>query len=239
MEPTHMKVFLMDLECTGSSRDDKVCELALIECRLNIGEFMTQLEPVRRFETLVNPLRPISRHASAIHEIYDRDVKQAPTISAVLPAAFEVLPTESFHIFGHDFPKFDMRFIDYYVPKGAEVGCTLRGAKRFIPDMPTYSLDRLLSALEATHGVTLPAMKRAHSAMGDCERCLVLINYILSFGVGWELLVGVMTERLTKISFGQYKGRELTTLPETYVNWLLSGECDSASWELRRALREL
>jgi DNA polymerase-3 subunit epsilon len=239
MEPTHMKIFVMDLECTGMSRDDKVCEIAFIECRLNIGEFMTQLEPVRRFETLVNPLRPIDPRATDVHGLYDYQVKQAPTISEVLPEAFGVLPTEKFYIFGHSFPSFDMKYIDYYVPKGAEVGCTIRGAKRFIQDVSGYRLDLLLSTLERTHGVTLPPMKNAHSAMGDCERCLALINYILSFGTGWELLVDVMCERLTKISFGQYKGRALTALPETYVNWLLSGECETASWELKRALREL
>lgn len=238
MEPTHMKIFVMDLECTGMSRDDKVCEMAFIECRLNIGEFLTQLEPVRRFETLINPLRPIDPNASAVHGLYDYHVKSAPTISEVLPQAFGVLPTEKFYIFGHSFPSYDMKYIDYYVPKGADVGCTLRGAKRFVHDMPTYKLAPLLETLAATHGLTLPAMKNAHSAIGDCERCLVLINYILSFGTGWELLVDVMCERLTNISFGKYKGQRLENLPETYVNWLLT-DCDSASWELKRALREL
>jgi DNA polymerase-3 subunit epsilon len=233
-----MKIFVMDLECTGMSRNDKVCEIAFIECRLNIGEFMTQLEPVRRFETLVNPLRPIDPNASAVHGIYDHQVKQAPTISEVLPAAFGVLPTEKFYIFGHSFPSYDMKYIDYYVPKGADVGCTLRGARRFVKDMPTYKLAALLETLEETHGLTLPKMKNAHSAIGDCERCLVLINYILSFGTGWELLVDVMCERLTNISFGKYKGHRLENLPESYVEWLLT-DCDTTSWELRRALKEL
>jgi DNA polymerase III epsilon subunit-like protein len=239
MEPTHMKIFIMDLECTGMSRDDKVCEVAFIECRLDIGEFITKLVPTRRFETLINPLRLINPHASAVHGICDRHVKDAPTISQVLPSAFGVLPTEKFYILGHGFASYDMKYIDYYVPKGADVGCTLRGAKRFVKDMPTYKLGPLLGTLAETHGVTLPPMKVEHSAMGDCERCLVLINYILSFGTGWELLLDVMCERLTNISFGKYKGQRLENLPETYVSWLLSGECETVSWELKRALQEL
>jgi DNA polymerase III epsilon subunit-like protein len=238
MEPTHMKIFLMDTEATGMSRDDKVCELAFIECRLWQNETYAQLEPVRRFETLVNPLRPISPHAAAVHGLLDHQVKRAPTISEVLPHAFGVLPTEKFYILGHSFPSFDMKYIDYYVPKGADVGCTLRAAKRFIKDMPSYKLDALVRTLQETHGLELPVMKNAHSAMGDCERLYVLVNFILSFGTSWDLLVDVMCERLTNISFGQYKGQRLENLPGTYVNWLLT-DCESASWELKRALREL
>lgn len=241
MAPTHMKIFIMDTECTGMSRDDKVCELAFIECSLVQYETFAELLPQREVETLINPLVRIHPNATAVHGLTDADVKDAPAISLVLPKELNVAPGEHFHVIGHSFPGFDMKFLEGFIPKQAEIGCSLRAAKRFLPGMPTYALQALLEALWGTAGLNVDFSKlgRAHSAMGDCRRVLALVNHILSFGTCVEDLLGTMTQRLTTISFGQYKGKKLTDLPEDYVEWLLSGDCQAASWELRRALKEL
>lgn len=234
-----MKIFICDSETTDASRDAKVCEIGFIECGVIQHETHAVLQPLREYETLIHPHRPIDARAREIHGIDDYMVKGAPNLREVLPAAFGVAPTEHCYVIGHNFCTFDMKYLDGVMPRGADIGCSLRAARKFIPDMPTYSLAPLVEALYGVCGVDLPPMKRAHTSIGDCHRVLVVLNYILSFGTDIEHMLGTATERLKTISFGQYKGKPLEHLPEDYVEWLLSGECQSASWELKRALREL
>lgn len=231
-----MKIIIADLETTGFSKDDKVVEVAMVECTLVQREADSELIPGVVYDTLINPVMPIPEASSAIHGIRAEHVQDAPTISRVLPLVFTsmfgIKGKESFLLIGHNFPAFDMRFIDGRVPKEAEVCCSMKAARKLVTTTTKFGLDHLRQ-----HLALAPQLK--HSALGDCYSTIALLNYMLSFGTSWDRLVDLMSERPTTISFGKHKGQRLDCLEESYIEWLLSGDCDSASWELKRALREL
>jgi DNA polymerase III subunit epsilon len=219
------KIYIADTETTGLSRDDRVVEWAHIVCTLQNN----QLVEVSRFETLVNPGKPISEGASKVHGITDEMVKDAPAITEVLPKALGLLKGEHLEMYGHNFPSYDMQFIDGLLPKNADIGCSLKAARTFL-GTPKNSLDFLREHIGLGDGL-------AHSALGDCDTTLRLINYMLKDRT-WEVLSSCMLARPTTISFGKHKGKKLEELPEDYVYWLLN-KADNLSWELRRALEEV
>lgn len=93
---------VLDVETTGlSSRlGDKICEIAVVV--VSGGRI------VDRFQTLVNPGRPISRGASLVNGITDSMVRQAPAFKQIAPALIEVL--QGAVLVGHN-ASFDLSFI--------------------------------------------------------------------------------------------------------------------------------
>src|SRR5262249_44167342 len=70
---------VLDVETTGLNPKlgDRICEIALLKTR--------NTETLATFHTLVNPGRPISPAASAINNISDAMVKDAPSFAAIAP----------------------------------------------------------------------------------------------------------------------------------------------------------
>jgi DNA polymerase-3 subunit epsilon len=220
------KIFIADTESTGLGPEARVCEYAHILCKLEAN----RLVEVERFESLVNPGIPIPEGATKVHGITDAMVKMAPSLRDILPAAFKLAKNEHALVVGHNFTGYDMALLDGVYPKSLEVGCTLKAARVFI-DSPKHSLDFLREHLK------LEKTGQAHSALADCLDTLQIINHMLA-GRSWEILESCMTQRPEKIGFGKHKGTKLEDLPEDYVDWLLN-KCDSLSWDMRRALKEI
>jgi len=76
-------VVVLDVETTGFSpgAGDRICEVALV--------VVEGLKIVDRFETLVNPERPIRN--GHIHGVYDSMVKRAPVFADVFPMLMSYL----------------------------------------------------------------------------------------------------------------------------------------------------
>jgi DNA polymerase III epsilon subunit-like protein len=221
------RILIADTETTGLDNDARVVEYAHLECEL-VGNHLVERS---RFETLVNPGRPIPAQATAVHGITDAMVKTAPSIREILPAALNVKKGEHIQVFGHNFPGYDMKLLDGVYPKGIDIGCSLKAARTFITGAPGHSLDKLREFLK------LPSTGRAHSALADCLDTLGIINHMLD-GREWEIVESCMLQQPTTISFGKHKGTKLEDLPEDYVGWLLN-KCDNVGWDLRRALEAL
>lgn len=92
---------VFDTETTGlKPTSERIIELAAI--RFSNGK------PVERFRTLINPERPIPPDATAVNNITDEMVADAPTISQVLPA-FETFIGKDILV-AHNL-KFDFEFL--------------------------------------------------------------------------------------------------------------------------------
>ena len=91
-----------DVETTGlsPSRGDRVCEVAVLRCR--------GLEVEGSFAHLVNPRRPSSSGAYAVHHIAETELLQAPPFIEVAPQLLRLLEGAVF--VGHNAP-FDLDFI--------------------------------------------------------------------------------------------------------------------------------
>ncbi len=146
-----------DVETTGlhPGRGDRVCEIAILRCQ---GERI-----VDSFQQLVNPQRPMSKGAYAVHGISDEQLCHAPPFGEIADDVLALLDGAVF--IGHNAP-FDLGFLSKelgllgiaFVPPLALD--TLRLARHQYV-VSSYSLDQLARFLNVR------VAGRAHRAMVD------------------------------------------------------------------------
>lgn len=153
---------VLDVETTGLRPQwgDRVCEIAILRCHLG--------EAVQRFETLVNPQRPVGPGAYAVHGISDDELRQAPPFAevaeqvlALLDDAVLVAHNASFDL---GFLASELAHVGLPMPRVAALD-TLALARSLYP-MGSYALGNLCRAL----GIEIDAREhraREHRAMAD------------------------------------------------------------------------
>ena len=156
--PIHqVPIVIVDVETTGLSPygGDRVCELAILRC--------VNREPVDAFLRLIDPQRPMSHGAYAVHRISDQMLAGQPAFGEVVQEVLEVLSEAV--LVGHNLA-FDLGFLDAELGRVGQslppfVGLdTLRLARR------CYSLRRYgLGALSEALGLSIGG--RSHRAMAD------------------------------------------------------------------------
>ena len=86
-------IAFIDLETTGTSiGSDRIVEISILKL-LPDGS-----EEVHTFR--VNPTIPIPAETSAIHGIFDKDIKDSPTFKELAPKACKILNAINASIFG-------------------------------------------------------------------------------------------------------------------------------------------
>ena len=167
-----MDYYVLDTETTGfSPKTDAIIEIAAI--KVQAGEI------TERFETFVNPGRPIPAKITELTGICDADVADAPDIETAAAELARFL-SEPLPVIGHNIA-FDLRFISAAL---ARIGLnwnfrcidTLDLARKAFPRMPNYKLNTLIDQLE------LSDCQQTHRAMDDvmvtrnlllkCQKCL-------------------------------------------------------------------
>lgn len=73
---------VIDTETTGVSHSDTIVQLGVVRYELGLA--------VGSYSTLLQPGRPIPPQASAVHGIYDHDVRDAPSFAQALPRIVEL-----------------------------------------------------------------------------------------------------------------------------------------------------
>lgn len=160
---------VVDLETTGGmpARGHAIIEIGAIKLRNG--------EVVARFETLVHPGRRLPPFITALTGIAEHMLAQAPHIDAVLPGFIEF--TAGAVLVAHN-AAFDFSFLDaarrplrgdaFEQPQL----CTLRLARRLLPQLPRRSLD----ALAGHFGI--PLVDR-HRAFGDARITVEVLFHLL------------------------------------------------------------
>ncbi len=152
-----------DLETTGlRAGTDRVVEIGAVRFEVTGRE-------LGRFESLVNPERPMNPAAQAIHGISDLDLADAPTARSVLPRFLEFLgdPAET-SLLAHN-ASFDARFLGSELarlgksPPAHAVNDTLALARARLPHLPNHRLDTLTRVLNLDR-------EGAHRALADSLR---------------------------------------------------------------------
>lgn len=147
----------LDTETTGmDARADRVVALGAVRWGPG-GE-------VDRFETLVDPGRPIPSASTAVHGIDDAAVRGAPSLDAVLPA-FRGFVGDSVPV-AH-MGAFDLAFLQRPLARAGLPGLermldTAVLAARLLPPLPELSLDAVCAYLG------IPVAGR-HTALGDAR----------------------------------------------------------------------
>ena len=202
---------VVDVETTGLTPQlgDRVCEIALVRFR---GD-----RELGRFQSLVNPQRPISAGAFAVNGIRDQDVVDAPIFAEIAPTVLDMLDEST--LVAHNAP-FDLSFLvsEFQI-------CSLPLAFSSIID--TLALARRCyrfpsNSLQAVaHHVGVGTVAQ-HRALADVVTTkMVLERFIVDLGQkGVTTLAGLLT---AQGGDGRWAEREEIPLPPEIEEALQSG----------------
>ncbi|GAB1341178.1 hypothetical protein MASR1M101_03050 [Gemmatimonas sp.] len=155
---------VVDVETTGTQAGggDRITEIAIVQVRGGeVGDVFSQL---------VNPGRPIPPYITALTQITWEMVRDQPSFRHVAPQVMERLTGAVF--VAHN-AAFDWRFVSEELRRGVghELAgprlCTVRLAKRLLPDLPRRSLDHVTRyfniEIEARHRAAGDAVATARA----------------------------------------------------------------------------
>ena len=156
---------VVDVETTGGPFPaHRITEFAAVVVRNG--------QIVDKYETLVNPERPIPPFVSRLTRITWDMVKHKPTFAEIAPRVINILEG---NVFAAHNAMFDWNFVSDEVRRatGAElVGrklCTVKLARQLLPHLPRRSLDYVANY----YGVEIPARHRAGGDAIATAHCLI------------------------------------------------------------------
>lgn len=157
---------ICDIEATGLDEDKEIIEIALIT--------FEDERVVDVYETLINPLRPVSEFIQNLTSISSRELEAAPKFYEVAEAVRMRLEGAVF--VSHN-TEFDLGLLQKkYQEMGQKLRlksfCTLKVAQHEIPGLKNYNLD----ALCAFFGIKI---RDRHRAIGDAKATLELFKELL------------------------------------------------------------
>ena len=170
LELDKAKWVVFDVETTGLDprQGDKICEIAALKLR---GD-----KKVDQFHSLVNPERPISPGAYLVNQITNEMVKDAPTITVILPQFLSFIKGGILVAYNAGF---DLGFIEWEMGERREalppvpVVDVLSLARRLMPQIGKFPLWRVAKSL----GISFP---REHRALADVEVTAKIFSHFLS-----------------------------------------------------------
>jgi len=187
----------LDLETTGlSAATDRIVEIGAVR-------FLETGQETGRYQSLVNPERPMSPGAYAIHGLSDDDLAGAPTAREVLPEFIEFLGNAGCSCLLAHNASFDAGFLGYELNR-ADLPLpahflfdTLALARRRLPLLPSHRLDAV-----AHHFGLDP--EGAHRALADS----LVVKEI------WLLLGGPAESRDALVSYPMFDPRDSVSAPD-------------------------
>ena len=165
-----MEFAIIDIETTGGyASANGITEIAVY---IHDG-----VRLIKKFETLINPNQRIPRYITALTGIDDDMVASAPTFEEVADVLQELLQDRIF--VAHNV-NFDFSFVKHHMQHcGYELKnkklCTVRLARKVVPNLPSYSLGNLCRSLEIK-------IDNRHRAGGDAKATVLLFEHLLSKG---------------------------------------------------------
>ena len=158
---------IVDIETTGSyAAANGITEISI---RVYDGMAVTE-----KFDTLINPGKPIPYYIQAMTGITDKMVTDAPTFEEVAEKIYNILHDKIF--IAHNV-NFDYSFVKAHLNKaGFDLNnkklCTVRLSRKILPGFPSYSLGKLCQSLDIK-------INDRHRAGGDAEATVKLFQLLL------------------------------------------------------------
>ena len=158
---------IVDIETTGGhASSNGITEIAII-----IHDGVTE---VSRFETLVNPEKPIPIYVRALTGITDEMVSAAPLFKDIAPQVYTLLHDKIF--IAHSV-NFDYSFLKHHLAicgfnLNCKKVCTVRLGRKVFPGLPSYSLGKFCGSL----GIQII---NRHRALGDAEAATSLFSLMI------------------------------------------------------------
>jgi DNA polymerase-3 subunit epsilon len=188
---------VVDVETTGTraGAGDRITEVAVVVLRGG--------EVIRRFETLVNPERPIPPMITALTHITWEMVRDAPHFGEICGELLDVLSGNVFVAHNADF---DWRFVSTEVERASGRRlesrrlCTVRLARKVLPHLPSRRLDSL------AHHYGVEIVDR-HRALGDADATARILLRLLGEARNRDCFRWDDLQRLLAPSSGRRKRR--------------------------------
>lgn len=197
--PARARLTVEPVDCAGATEDDapiRSLEYAIVDVETTGGSWayghrITEIAAVRvrgdgtivdEYRSLVNPERPIPAVITALTNISWDMVRDAPRFAEVAPDVARVLAGAVF--VAHNAP-FDWRFVSAElqragVPLSGRTLCTVRMARKLVPELRSRSLDSLI------YFFNIPIEAR-HRAYGDARATAELFRLLLDRLDGLEV----------------------------------------------------
>ncbi|MGY5848004.1 exonuclease domain-containing protein [Salegentibacter sp. HM20] len=167
---------ILDIETTGGKYNEEgITEIAIYKYDGH--------QIIDQFISLVNPEQPIQPFVVGLTGINNEMLRNAPKFYEVAQRVVEI--TENCILVAHN-AKFDYRILRTEFSRlGFEFErkslCTVELSKKLIPDMPSYSLGKLVKSL----GIPLSSR---HRASGDAQATVKLFKMLLDKDLDKEIL---------------------------------------------------
>jgi DNA polymerase III subunit epsilon len=130
---------------------------------------------VKKFETLINPLKKIPYYITSLTGINNDMVQNAPTFNEIAETLFELLNDKIFVAhnvnFDYSFVKHQLKNEGYNLT--AKKLCTVRLGRKVFPGLPSYSLGNLCRSLNIN-------IENRHRAGGDAKATVLLFEHYLN-----------------------------------------------------------
>jgi DNA polymerase-3 subunit epsilon len=158
---------IVDIETTGGyAANNDITEIAIV---LHDGQSV-----IKRFETLVRPVKPIPHYIQVLTGISNDMVATAPRFDELAPGLFALLQGQVF--VAHNV-NFDYSFLKHHFSiAGYELNCsklcTVRLSKKVFAGLPSYSLGNLCRHF----GIDI---QNRHRAGGDADATVRLLEHLL------------------------------------------------------------
>lgn len=168
-ENTSIEYAIVDIETTGGhAASSGITEVAIL---IHDGKSI-----IDRYETLINPQRPIPYFIQVLTGINNEMVSGHPPFYEVAKKIYSLLEGRVF--VAHNV-NFDYSFLKHHLElagyKFASTKlCTVRMSRKIKPGLKSYSLGRLCDALNIPMG-------NRHRAMGDAEATAILFSKLLDW----------------------------------------------------------
>jgi len=228
-------IIFFDLETTGTDHSrDRIVELALVTLKTD----GTRESFIKR----INPTIPIPAESSAIHGIYDADIKDAPTFKQIAHQLFDWM--KNCDLGGYNSSKFDIPLL---AEEFLRVGITVDFTERQMIDVQQIFFKMESRTLSAAYQFYCnKQLENAHSAEADVlatidvlesqlDRYSDLKNDVKSlhdFTAGGEEMVDYARRIVLKdghaiFNFGKHKGRkveDIFTAEPQYYDWMMQAD---------------
>lgn len=217
-----MLIFL-DTETTGVEAKDRICALGIID------------DEATHFE-LINPGKKIPPAASAIHQITNEMVGDAPSFSQSIGAEkLKTLNTSETILVSHNAP-FELSMLEKEgVTWQGGVIDTLKCSKSLMDDLEGYGLQFLRYELrlyrdeaEVFESFGIPIIP--HHALSDALHTKMVLEYLLDLA-DIERLIEISKSHvlLTRLPFGKYAKKrieEIALKDPGYLKWMVESLMD-------------
>lgn len=230
-----MKIIrVTDTETTGlDPARDRIVEIATVDLHVcDPGEEYQAPKRGRMWSSLVNPGIPIPPEASAIHDITDEMVADAPTMGHLIGtgviAAVEGRPGPPDYACAHN-SRFDSMFVDPEVGLPMPWLDTYRIALWVWPGAPNHKNATLRYWLKLKIAIENQPDGRSHRALWDAYITAAILRRAILEGATMEDMLRVSTQPalLPKFTFGKHAMKPIAEIDSGYLDWILKqGDMD-------------